>query len=70
MWRMTTTHEWTHIPRSQYDALKAEHERLLVELTHRVGWEERCLRAEAEIERLRAENAQLRASLTPRYSTQ
>jgi len=28
-------------------------ERLEVELTHRVGWQERCERAEAEIERLR-----------------
>lgn len=33
---------------------QAENGKLLVELTHRVGWEERCLRAEAEIRRLRA----------------
>jgi hypothetical protein len=40
-----------HIQRVK--TLEAEIERLLVELTHRVGWEERCLRAEVEIERLR-----------------
>ena len=30
----------------------AENERLTVELTHRVGWEERALRAEAEVKEL------------------
>src|SRR4030095_13148770 len=33
--------------------LSEEKERLLVELTHRVGWQERSERAEAELERLR-----------------
>jgi hypothetical protein len=41
--------------------LVAEVERLTVELTHRVGWEERCLDAEAALATLRAENARLRA---------
>jgi hypothetical protein len=40
-----------------------EVERLTVELTHRVGWEERCLDAEAALATLRAENARLRAVL-------
>jgi light-regulated signal transduction histidine kinase (bacteriophytochrome) len=31
---------------------KTENERLIVELTHRVGWEERCLRAEAALEQI------------------
>jgi hypothetical protein len=42
---------------------EAEVERLTVELTHRVGWEERCLDAEAALATLRAENARLRAVL-------
>jgi hypothetical protein len=41
--------------------LVAEVERLRAELTHRVGWEERCLDAEAALATLRAENARLRA---------
>jgi uncharacterized protein YdcH (DUF465 family) len=36
-----------------------EVERLTVELTHRVGWEERCMDAEAALATLRAENARL-----------
>jgi predicted nucleotidyltransferase component of viral defense system len=42
---------------------EAEIERLTVELTHRVGWEERCLDAEAALATLRAENVWLRAVL-------
>jgi hypothetical protein len=37
-----------------------EVERLTVELTHRVGWEERCLDAEAALATLRTENERLR----------
>ena len=47
--------------------VRAENERLLVELTHRVGWEERCLRAEAEIERLRAALDTLALALTEHH---
>lgn len=47
----------------QIDALQAEHGKLLVELTHRVGWEERCLRAEAENERLRIDNQNLQGEV-------
>lgn len=39
--------------------LCAEHEQLLVELAHRVGWEERCLDAEAAAARLERQNAEL-----------
>lgn len=36
----------------QNTGLAEEIERLLVELTHRVGWEERCLRAEAALQKI------------------
>lgn len=39
--------------------LQTENERLTVELTHRVGWEERCLDAEAAAARLERQNAEL-----------
>ena len=42
---------------TEIDERRAENGRLLVELTHRVGWEERCIRAEAENEGLKAELA-------------
>jgi chromosome segregation ATPase len=50
--------EWVE----RYEKLEAEVGRLTVELTHRVGWEERCLDAEAALATLRAENARLRAA--------
>lgn len=37
----------------------SENQRLTVELTHRVGWEERCLDAEAAAARLERQNAEL-----------
>lgn len=37
-----------------FDALVRQRDELLTELTHRVGWEERCLRAEAEVAVLQA----------------
>jgi hypothetical protein len=52
--------EWVE----RYEKLEAEVGRLTVELTHRVGWEERCLDAEAALATLRAENARLRAALS------
>jgi hypothetical protein len=39
--------------------LRLRIEKLETELTHRVGWEERAVKAEAQVERLRAENARL-----------
>lgn len=48
---------------AQIAVLRDENAHLAVELTHRVGWEERCLDAEAANATLRAEVERLRTAL-------